>query len=161
MCATIVSTVDLTSPAFMHEQNIPTEFTAAGSGAFPPLHIAAVPPATTSLALIVDDPDVPKSRRPSGIFDHWVVWNLPPSTTAIERLDAVPGIVGLNSRGEHGYVPPGPPPGTGSHRYYFTLYALDCSLTLDPATTKDELLAAIDGHIITTAVLLGRYETQS
>lgn len=102
-----------------------------------------------TLALIAEDPDTAK-----GVFDHWVVWN-------IERTEAIaegsnPGISGVNGRGATGYRPPCPP--DGRHRYFFYVYALDAHLDLVPGAKKDELKAAMEGHILAQGTLMGHYQ---
>ena len=153
--------MELTSPAFTGAPRSRLEYAREGGGAFPVLRLTGVPAQTRSLAIIVHDPDLPKSRRPSGIFDHWVVWNLPPDTSIITDPAGIPGVVGSNSRGEHGYVPPAPPPGDGSHRYYFRAYALDTDLGLPESTDRDGLLDAMSGHVIAEAELMGRYQSRA
>ena len=144
----------LQSPAFGEGGSIPAEYTCQGSDAVPPLRVAGVPQGAKSLALIVEDPDVPRTMRPDGLWDHWVVWNIPPETTSLEELP--PGAVeGRNSweRNEWG----GPCPPSGEHRYYFRLYALDTTVELDPKAGKNELRHAMEGHVLATAELMGTF----
>ena len=150
--------MNLTSSAFEHGGPIPQKYTCDGEGAHPPLSIADVPEAARSLALVVDDPDVPKEVKADGVFDHWVLYNIPVSTTEIPEGETV-GDQGKNGMGQLGYVPPCPPPQyePPKHRYVFTLYALDTDLSIaDP--TKEELLAAVQGHILEQTQLIGKYE---
>lgn len=147
----------ITSPAFSDGSPIPGEFAAGGTGQPPPLVFRDVPPGTAELVLIVDDPDVPRDLRPDGNFDHWLVWNIPPETGGISS-ELPPGTVGLNTRGRHDWVPLGPPPGRGPHRYFFRLFAVDQPTRLRPASDKAQLLAAIEGHVVAQAVLMGTYE---
>jgi Raf kinase inhibitor-like YbhB/YbcL family protein len=138
----------LTSPAFADKQMIPSEFTCDGAGKIPPLEIAGVPANAKSLALITDDPDAPV-----GVWDHWVVWNIPAET---KRIDSEPeGTPGKNSWGKTGYGGPCPPSGT--HRYYFKIYALDAILDLPAGSNKASLLSAMKGHILGEASLMGTY----
>src|SRR3954470_11173521 len=95
----------VSSPSFTHEGFIPKKFTCEGSGANPALEIDGFPEETKTLALIVEDPDAV-----SGIFDHWVTWNIPPAHTITEN--AVPGVSGKNGKGSVGFTPPCPPKGT-------------------------------------------------
>lgn len=117
-----------------------------------------MPERTVSLALICYDPDVPKDRRPDGMFNHWVLFNLSPTTTGISAGGDPGGVRGLNTLGSHVWIPMAPPPGDGLHRYYFTLYALDRTLDLNSDTTKDQLLAAIAGHIVAESQLMGTFD---
>ena len=115
-----------------------------------------VPPFRAALE-IVDDPDVPIERIPSGVFDHWVCWNLPPATAIIDAPQASGGTHGSNSRSTRQYVLPAPPLGDGEHRYYFRAYALDTRIELAAGATKAELLTAMAGHVVDSAELMGRY----
>jgi Raf kinase inhibitor-like YbhB/YbcL family protein len=146
----------ITSPAFSEGGAIPVEFTIDGNGTFIPLDFDEVPDRAVTLALVIDDPDVPKERRPDGLFTHWTIWNLAPSLTGLRSEDA-PGTCGATTLGTIDYVPPAPPVGDPVHRYFFTLHALDTTLDLAQGSTRDELLAAIEGHIIDQAQLMGRY----
>lgn len=139
----------ITSPAFENNAPIPAKYTCQGEDISPPLAIADLPENTASLALIVDDPDAPM-----GIWDHWIVWNIPP-TSKIEENSA-PGTQGKNGWGRNDYGGPCPPSGT--HRYFFKLYALDTELNLKKGATKAELEAAMEGHILQRAEAIGLYE---
>src|SRR5512137_619908 len=109
----------LTSPAFKNNQTIPIKYTSNGPN--PPLTIEGIPEATKSLALILDDPDAPR-----GTFDHWIIWNIPPTQNKIAE-NTSPGIEGLNSAQENRYIGPYPPPGK-PHHYIFRIYAVDKQL---------------------------------
>ncbi|MCW4025673.1 MAG: YbhB/YbcL family Raf kinase inhibitor-like protein [Candidatus Bathyarchaeota archaeon] len=137
------------SKAFEHGKQIPPKYTCDQTGTSPPLSISGVPKTSKSLTLIMDDPDAP-----SGTFVHWIIWNIPPQTSEINE-DTAPGVEGLNSGGEIGYTPPCPPYGT--HRYVFKIYALDCELALSKKSNKQDLEAALQGHVIAKAELLGLY----
>jgi Raf kinase inhibitor-like YbhB/YbcL family protein len=138
------------STVFENNGKIPVLYTCNGDGAQPPLLISNVPENAKSLSLIVDDPDAP-----NGDFVHWVVWNLHPKTASIENK-GVPGAKeGNTGVGKPGYVAPCPPSGT--HHYYFKLYALDSMLDLPDGTDKAGLLAGMEGHVIESATLLGLY----
>jgi Raf kinase inhibitor-like YbhB/YbcL family protein len=151
----------LISPAFINNGSIPQKYTCQSqppAGKInPPLIFENVPKNTKSLAIIMDDPDVPKNLIPSGVFDHWVVFNMSPSTKSIsEPGDSEPlGLMGKNGRGETAYTGPCPP--NGEHRYFFRLYALDVVLPLKEGATKLEVLNAMQGHIIEQAELVGKY----
>jgi Raf kinase inhibitor-like YbhB/YbcL family protein len=142
-------TLKVTSSAFDHEGIIPSKYTCEGEDVNPPLQIDGIPAGTSSLAIIMEDPDAP-----NGTFDHWLVWNIPPATNIIGG-DSVPGICGKNGSGDTGYYGPCPP--SGVHRYYFYVYALDMKLNLDRGADKAALKAAIEGHIMAAGVLMGRY----
>ena len=143
------TTMKLTSPAFADKQMIPSEYTCDGANKIPPLEIAGVPANAKSLALVTDDPDAPM-----GTWDHWVVWNIPAAT---KRIDSEPeGTPGKNSWGKTGYGGPCPPSGT--HRYYFKIYALDAVLDLAAGSNKASLLSAMKGHILGEASLMGTYQ---
>ena len=151
-------TLALTSKAFKNGETIPAKYTCDGDNASPPLVISGVPAGTVTLALIMDDPDVPKQLRPSGVFDHWTVFNIQPDATEISESGTV-GMLGVTGRGTLGYTGPCPPPQYEpcEHRYFFRLYALDTKLNLAEGATKDEVLAAMHGHVLSSAELMGRY----
>ena len=140
----------VTSSAFQPNQRIPVKYSGEGEDINPPLSIDGIPKGTKSLALIMDDPDAP-----SGTFDHWVVWNIPPFQNKIDE-NTVPGIQGLNSGQQLGYTGPYPPQGK-PHRYVFQIYALDLELQLAPNSTKKDLKKAIDGHILAEGKLIGLF----
>ncbi|PYK12407.1 MAG: YbhB/YbcL family Raf kinase inhibitor-like protein [Verrucomicrobia bacterium] len=140
----------ITSSAFQQGGNIPPKFTCDGGDTSPPLQIAEVPSGAKSLALVVDDPDAP-----SGLFTHWMVWNISPQTNAISEGSAPKGVQGKNDFGKTAYGGPCPPSGT--HRYYFRLFALDRELDLPAGTKRVQLDAAMKGHLIGQAELMGRY----
>jgi Raf kinase inhibitor-like YbhB/YbcL family protein len=148
----------ISSPTFNHQTLIPSLFTCDGENTSPPLVFEDVPEGAVSLALVMEDPDVPTSIRPDGMWDHWVVWNVPASTKEITAGENPPGVVGLSTRGVNAYGGPCPP--DREHRYFFYLYALDSMLELPEASTKTDLLAAMEGHVIERAELMGRYERQ-
>jgi Raf kinase inhibitor-like YbhB/YbcL family protein len=141
----------ISSPAFADEQSIPAKYTCDGSDTIPPLAFASVPPAAKSLALVVDDPDAP-----GGTFDHWIVWNIPPSTSSVAEGQAPPGTTGRSSFGKNAYGGPCPP--RGEHRYFFKLYALASTMNLPPSSGKADLEKAMKGHVIAQAQMMGRYK---
>lgn len=150
------SSMQITSSAFSEEGSIPPHFTCDGDGINPPLTFSGVPAEAKSLALIMEDPDVPKDRMPSGLFVHWITWNISPATTTLPEHSLPTGAMeGLNGSGKPGYTGPCPP--DKEHRYFFRLYALDTLLKLSPLTTKVELEHAFEGHTVATATLMGRY----
>ncbi len=145
----------LVSPAFANGKPIPEKYTCDGENVNPPLEISQVPSSATSLVLIVEDPDVLLSIRDDGIWDHWLVWDLPPETKNILEDSAPLGIVGVNTQGRNSYGGPCPP--NGEHRYFFKLYALDTTLGLSAKSGKQELLVNMKGHVIDIAELMGTY----
>ncbi len=138
----------ITSPAFQEGGLIPLKFSCKGDNINPILEIKSLPAETKSLAVVVEDPDAP-----SGVFDHWVAWNLPPSSIIDENSKA--GVQGTNGRGEVGYAGPCPPSGT--HRYQFKVYALDRMLSLPAGTHKKNLLNVIGEHVIAGGELTGKF----
>jgi Raf kinase inhibitor-like YbhB/YbcL family protein len=146
-----VAGLDVTSGAFDQGDTIPRRHTCGGDDASPPLAWTGVPEGTSSLALIVDDPDTPV-----GTFTHWLAWGIDPGG-ALAEGEAAPR-EGRNDFGEVGYRGPCPPPGHGRHRYFFRLYALDTELDLEPGSSRDELERALEGHALETAELVGGYE---
>jgi Raf kinase inhibitor-like YbhB/YbcL family protein len=141
----------ITSAAFPNNGMIPPKFTCDGADVSTPLSIVNVPEKTRTLALIVDDPDAP-----AGTWVHWVVWNISPGTKEIPENSVPQGAVqGTNDFGKQKYGGPCPPSGT--HRYYFKLYALDASLALKPGATKGQVEEAMKGHILGHADLIGLY----
>lgn len=158
MCYTVV-TMQLSSSAFAHEGLIPSLYTCDEQNSHPPLTFSDVPVGTVSLALTMHDPDVPKQFREDGNWDHWLVWNMPPETRALEAGTQAPGVTGMNTGGTLSYQGPCPP--NGEHRYFFTLYALDALLDLEKnSASKQDLLNAMDGHILAQAQIMGRYKRQ-
>ncbi len=151
------------SSAFAADGTIPGKYTCDDPAPVSPaLSFSNVPAGTKSLALIMLDPDVPKTLRPDGEFVHWVLFNIPPQTTGIPEGSSE-GVQGNNGAGKKGYIGPCPPPQyePKEHRYFFTLYALDENLSLEPGATKDKVLSAMAGHELGSATLIGRYERQS
>ncbi|KHO46202.1 MAG: hypothetical protein QS99_C0009G0036 [archaeon GW2011_AR4] len=140
----------LSSPSFGNGGMIPAKYTCDGDEISPELHISAAPEQAKSLVLIVDDPDVPM-----GNWVHWLLYNIPPETTIIPEDAAITWPEGTTSFGKTGYGGPCPPSGT--HRYFFKLYALDTSLNLPDGPVKEQIERAMDGHILVQAELIGRY----
>lgn len=150
----------LESPAFTAGGEIPPEYTCDGADRSPALSWSGVPPEARSLALIIDDPDVPDPAAPKRTWVHWVVWDLPPDATGLEAgasgRNMPPGSAeGVNDSHEHGYGGPCPP--VGRHRYFHKLYALDRTLGRLPDQTKAGLLRAMEGHVLASAELMGTY----
>ncbi len=146
----------LTSSAFEEGSVIPSLYTCEGKNKAPPLAIANSPSNTKSLVLIMDDPDVPASIRPEKMYDHWVVFNIPPTTHRIDDQHPIQGIYGKSTSGKNQYIGPCPP--FGEHRYFFKLYALSQTLNLPEGSSKQAVEAAIDGIVLAKCSLMGRYE---
>jgi Raf kinase inhibitor-like YbhB/YbcL family protein len=146
-------TFKLDSPAFAEGANIPTDFSCEGQDKSPELRWSDAPANTHSFALIVDDPDAP-----GGTFTHWVLFDIPAATSHLAEADQGVGVGGQTSFGRSGYGGPCPPRGRGAHRYFFKLYALDVnSLRLKAGVSRSEVEAAIKGHVIGQAQLMGRF----
>lgn len=155
-------TLILTSHVFSHDGSIPSLYTCDGKNINPPLSITGVPTGAKSLVLIVADPDIPQAVKDSmhiAMFDHFVLFNIPSTTSELpENLVGI-GVMGNNTRGP-GYTGPCPPTQyePREHRYIFSLTALDTTLDLAPGATKEAVQKASAGHILETAVLIGRYK---
>ncbi len=146
----------LTCSAFENEGKIPSRYTCEGIGVSLPLEIAEIPKGTKSLVLLMDDPDVPKNLRADGMWDHWVVFNIPPDTRRIAEGQEPPGTPGKGTNGKTGYYGPCPP--DREHRYFLRVYALDTMLDLAEGADKKSVEAALKGHVLQEASLMGRYE---
>ncbi len=156
--------LELTSSAFSRGQAIPRDYTCDGDDMSPPLAWERVPPGTESLVLIVDDPDAPDPAAPKMTWVHWILYNIPPSTTSlppgVSRADLPPGTrEGLNDWKRTGYGGPCPP--IGRHRYFHKLYVLDVQLPDLGTPTKAALEEAMADHILASAELVGTYERAS
>ncbi|MFL6538358.1 MAG: YbhB/YbcL family Raf kinase inhibitor-like protein [Chthoniobacterales bacterium] len=143
--------LDVTSPAFKSGGNIPAQFSCNGANVNPPLSVAKVPANAICLAVALVDPDAP-----GGTFTHWLVWNVDPKTSEI-AANSVPdtAVQGTNDFGNTGYGGPCPPSGT--HRYYFRVFALDAKLPLKPGAKAAQFEKAIAGHVIARGELMGRF----
>jgi Raf kinase inhibitor-like YbhB/YbcL family protein len=154
--------VQLTSAAFSSDGAIPAEYTCDGSGVSPPLDWNGAPPDTTTLALMVTDPDAP-----SGAFTHWVLFNIPANVSHLPADVPRTGqlsdgtMQGKNSFGHTGYGAPCPPRGSPAHRYRFSLFAAGIALNLPVGASKGDVLRTLQGHIIEQAQLEGTYQRSS
>jgi len=154
-----MTTFRLFSDACFAGDVLPIRHTCEGKDLSPPLTWGDPPEGTQSLALICDDPDAS-----NGGWVHWLLYDLPPQTRGLPAgVETDPELAdgsrqGRNGFGRLGYAGPCPPPGRGPHRYFFTLYALDARLGLRPAVSRDELLAAMEGHVLAQAELMVRFE---
>lgn len=150
-------TMKLASSAFTNNGLIPAQYTCDGANISPPLNWDEVPPGTQSLVLIVDDPDAPEQT-----FVHWVVYDIPPTIRQLAEKNPADktltngAVQGANDFGSFGYGGPCPPSGT--HRYFFQIYALDKKLSLAAGASKSQIITAMAGHILAKAELIGRYK---
>ncbi len=148
--------IKVTSPAFGEGEMIPAEYTADGRNISPPLDWSPVPEGTKSFALINDDPDAPM-----GTWVHWVVYNIGADVTSLEENvlpeETLPNgaVHGTTDFGRIGYGGPAPPSGT--HRYFFKVYALDTMLDLPTGATKGQVEQAMNGHVLAEGRLMGKY----
>jgi len=153
--------MQLNSSAYQNGQAIPSKFTCEGKDVSPEFSWIDAPAETKTFALVLHDPDAPRA----GGFTHWLVYNIPANTghvgEAAPKQGRVPdlGLQGKNDSGKIGYMGPCPPRGT--HRYIARLYALDVELPLAPGASLEELNAAMDGHILDQAELMGTYFKKS
>ena len=151
-----VMAFELASGAFKNNESIPSRYTCDELGISPPLSWSNAPSNAKSFAVISDDPDAPR-----GTWVHWVFWNIPATTTSlaegVKPIAQLPdgSMQGINDSGQHGYGSPCPPSGT--HRYFFKIYALDTMLSLGTKTTKQQLESAMKSHVLAEAILMGTY----
>jgi Raf kinase inhibitor-like YbhB/YbcL family protein len=140
------------SSSFEEGGKIPPAYTCEGDNIHPPLEFQDIPPAAQSLALLMEDPDAP-----NGGFLHWTVWNIPVDTPGIGEGEIVPAEAreGANDKGETGYTGPCPP--SGSHRYFFRLFALDTTLDIKSGSNREALEKAMKGHILEQCELMAAY----
>jgi Raf kinase inhibitor-like YbhB/YbcL family protein len=149
--ASAAEPIKITTPAFREGGAIPVRFTCHGANISPQLEIVRAPSGAKSLALIVDDPDAP-----SGLFTHWLVWDIDPQKTTFPENSAPAGAAqGTNDFGKRGYGGPCPP--SGIHRYFFRVFALNNALNLKAGAKRSELDKAMSGHVIGQGELTGRY----
>jgi hypothetical protein len=154
-------TLSITSSAFNDGGAMPSKYTGDGDDLSPPLEWRDAPDGTRAFALIVDDPDAPDPAKPKRTFVHWVVANIPATTTSLPEASSgksmpAGAVEGKNDADGIGYTGPYPP--VGRHRYFFKLYALDQPVRLTEGHTKADLLRAIEGHVLATAQLVGTYQ---
>ena len=160
------SKFSITSSVFSNDDFIPQKFSCDGENINPPLLISGIPEGAVSLALLVDDPDIPQQFKDSlsiDSFDHWTLFNIPVTggELSIDEGNIPNGsVVGENSRGNDAYTGPCPPPDMEptEHRYFFKVYALDTQLSLDNNATKGDVKSAMDEHILAEAELVGRFD---
>ena len=160
---TLLAAMDITSPSFSTDKPIPPRFTCDGANVSPALSWKDIPEGTRSLALIVTDPDAPDPAAPKTTWTHWIVYDLPPETRGLREAIPAKGLPadtleGKNDWAKTGYGGPCPP--IGRHRYVHTLYALDTRLPDLAGPTRAALLAAMEGHVLAQAVLVGTYQRE-
>jgi Raf kinase inhibitor-like YbhB/YbcL family protein len=151
----------LTSPAFRDGESIPTKYTCDGTDLVPPLAWSGAPAGTRSLALIVDDPDVPDPAAPKRTWVHWVVYDIPPTATGIAEGGGGAKLPGGSKEGTNDWKRTafgGPCPPIGRHRYFHKLYALDVVLSELGRATKQDLERAMKGHVLVSTDLVGTYK---
>lgn len=154
----VAASFPVTSSAFAASEPIPRNYACQdGADVSPPLAFRGLPGGARTIAMIMDDPDAPRKDP----FVHWVFWNLP--STAINlaegaNIEAMGGTPGANGLGTNEYLGPCPPEGTGTHHYFFKVYALDGLLDLEPGSDKAELLMAMDGQVLARGELMGTYQ---
>lgn len=148
------TSMQITSSAFKNNEKISAKYTCDGENINPPLTFNEIPKTAQSLILISDDPDAPV-----GLWIHWLVWNIDPKTTEVAENSVPSGAIqGTTSFGDAKYGGPCPPSGT--HRYFFKLYALDTRLDLPKSTDKKALEKAMENHILAKAEIIGLYSRQ-
>lgn len=155
--------LQITSTAFAEGQAIPQKYTCQGGNVSPQLKWTNAPANTRSFALIADDPDAPDPKAPKMTWVHWVLYDLPATTTELpEDVGKTPTLPsgakhGITDFKQFGYGGPCPPPGD-AHRYFFKVYALDAVLNLKPGVTKSDLLKAMEGHVLAQGQVMGTYK---
>ena len=154
LMAQAASALDLSTPAFKQGEKIPSKYTCDAAGMNPALNFGGVPANTKQLVLTLHDPDVPKTLMPSGNFDHWMVWDIAPTSKGI--AEGAGSSMGMNGAGKAGYIGPCPP--DREHRYFFRLYAVDIPLAGKMFKDRAALEEAMKGHILAQSELMGRYE---
>lgn len=147
-----VADLRLSSPAFEHHKRIPDRHTSEGDDVAPELTWSGVPQGTRAFAVVVHDPDAPLVDG----FTHWVAYGIPGDAQGLPEGGGT-AVQGVNSFGKAGYGGPAPPPGHGTHHYYFWVYALDQDVSLEPGLDRRALLERIEDHVIEQARLVGTY----
>lgn len=153
----------LSSPDFVNQGNIPKQFTCQGDDSSPALSWQGVPAKAKSLVLIVDDPDAPDPAKPKMTWVHWILYNIPPTVNELPQAVVASNLPDGTQQGQNdwkrtGYGGPCPP--IGRHRYFHKLYALDIELPDLNQPNKAQLEAAMQGHILEQAELIGTYQKE-
>lgn len=146
--------IRVSSPAFEGGSAIPRKYTGEGEDVAPPLEWTGLPEGTREVALICDDPDAPMPEP----FVHWVLYKITANKAGLPEGSLAGALEGRNGFGRVGYGGPMPPEGHGTHHYHFKVYALDAELEATPGLSKDQLLAAMEGHVLDEGELVGTYE---
>jgi Raf kinase inhibitor-like YbhB/YbcL family protein len=158
MCGTcgifISMAIEVSSPAFDQGGIIPTKYTGEGQDVSPALNWSDLPEGTREIALVCDDPDAPRPEP----WVHWVLYKIPADSTGLPEGGTEGALEGENDFGRRGYGGPMPPVGHGVHHYHFKVYALDAELERAAGLTKDQLLEAMEGHVLDEGKLVGTYE---
>lgn len=158
------SKLQVTSASFGSDEPIPNVYSAYGEGMSPQLSWTGTPPETQSLVVIVDDMDA----TPAKPFTHWIIYNVPGSADGVEEglpkhpviSNPIEAVQGRNTRGSIGWFGPKPPAEDGPHRYHFQVFALDQQLDIPPAASREQVLAAMEGHVLSTGELVATYDRQ-
>ena len=169
LAADIPETIEVTSSVLEHHGMVSDEHSAYGANKSIDLNWANLPAGTVQLAVVCDDPKVVELGMMETPFVHWVAYNIPasagglpagmPSDAEIVGLDGLEGMInGVNGLRRTGYFGPRPPANGQLHAYHYRVYAIDTDLGLEPGMGRDELLAAIEGHVLATGMLMGHYE---
>lgn len=148
-----LGSLQVSSPAFGHGEAVPARHTAEGEDVSPPLEWSNVPAGARQLAVVCHDPDAPLTHG----FVHWVLYGIPADAGGIPEGGGDQYVQGVNDFGNEGYNGPAPPPGHGTHHYFFHLYALDAELPLKAGLSREELLGQIDEHIVEQARSVGTF----
>ncbi len=150
----------ISSPAFNNGDYIPAKYTSDGENISPPLDFGGIGEEAKSIVMIMDDPDAATDPDGRGkTFDHWILFNISPSTTSIAENSLPEGAIqGKNSLGQSSYIGPAPPNGT--HKYYFRLFELSDNLELDEGATKEQVLKAIENCTLRQTKLIGKYQAK-
>jgi len=167
----IPETITVTSSVFDHHGTVPLEYSAYGDNTSIDLAWSNLPAGTVQLALVCDDPIVVEIGMMPEPFVHWVAYNIPASASGLPAgltsdaevmgVEGLEGMInGLNGTSRAGYFGPRPPANGQLHAYHFRVYAVDADLNLAAGLNKDQLLAAIDGHVLATGMLMGHYENK-
>ena len=167
--ADIPETIEVTSSVFAHHGMVPDEYSAYGANKSIDLNWANLPEGTVQLAVVCDDPKVVELGMMPTPFVHWVAYNIPASASGLPEamssdaevagIDGLDGMInGVNGLRRTGYFGPRPPANGQLHAYHYRVYAIDADLGLEAGLGRDELLAAIDGHVLATGMLMGHYE---
>jgi Raf kinase inhibitor-like YbhB/YbcL family protein len=146
--------ITLESTAFQHKAAIPRKYSSEAEDISPPLSWSGAPEGTQEFVLICDDPDAPQPEP----WVHWIVYGIPADTMQLPEGDGSEFTEGMNSWETTGYGGPMPPEGHGTHHYYFKIYALDTKLELEPGAAKEQVLQAMEGHIVAQGQLIGTYQ---